>query len=114
MERRKRILGILAIVMITATIFAPTLLIKPVTAVDPTSWYTNVSGVLDTDSYALYPFKTDKSLKIGFSKFGEMIDSINNIGLEYRDRDAFAPAAGATPPTEITKNKWMSGWIINI
>jgi len=114
MERRRKILAILAAAIITVTIFAPTMLIKPVTATDPTDWYTNISGVLATDTYALYPFRQDKSLKIGFSKFGEMIDSINNIGLEYRDRDAFAPAAGATTPPEISKNKWMSGWLINI
>ena len=114
MERRRKILAILAAAIITVTIFAPTMLIKPVTAADPTDWYTNVAGVLSSDSYSLYPFNDDKSLKIGFSKFGEMIDSINNIGLEYRDRDAFAPAAGATVPAEIAKKKWMSGWLINI
>jgi hypothetical protein len=114
MERRNKLLGILYMTVIMASIFAPIFLIKPVNATDPTSWYTNVSGVLDSDYYSLYPFFTDKSLKIGFSKFGEMIDSINNIGLEYRIRDAFAPPSGATPPPEITKNKWMSGWIINI
>src|SRR4030042_5159273 len=95
MERRKKILAMLTITLMIATVFTPTLLINPVNATDPTDWYTNISGVLATDTYSLYPFKQDKSLTIGFSKFGEMIDSINNIGLEYRDRDAFAPAAGA-------------------
>jgi len=114
MERRKKILAMLTITLVIATVFTPTLLINPVNATDPTDWYTNISGVLDTDTYSLYPFKQDKSLKIGFSKFGEMIDSINNIGLEYRDRDAFAPAAGASVPTEIAKKKWMSGWLINV
>lgn len=114
MERRKKLLSILGVSIITATLFTPMLLLQTANAVDPSSWYTNVSGVLDTDYYKLYPFKTDKSLKIGFSKFGEMIDSINNIGLEYRDRDAFAPPSGASVPPEITKNKWESGWLINI
>jgi hypothetical protein len=114
MERRNKLLGILYMTVIMASIFAPIFLIKPVNATDPTSWYTNVSGVLSSDYYSLYPFSTNASLKIGFSKFGEMIDSINNIGLEYRIRDAFAPPSGATPPPEITKSKWMSGWIINI
>jgi hypothetical protein len=114
MERRNKLLGILCMTVIMASIFAPIFLIKPVNATDPTGWYTNVSGVLSSDYYSLYPFSTNASLKIGFSKFGEMIDSINNIGLEYRIRDAFAPPSGATPPPEITKSKWMSGWIINI
>jgi len=114
MERRKKILAMLTITLVIATVFTPTLLINPVNATDPTDWYTNISGVLATDTYSLYPFKQDKSLTIGFSKFGEMIDSINNIGLEYRSRDAFAPAAGATVPTEIAKKKWMSGWLINV
>jgi hypothetical protein len=114
MERRKIILAILTATIIMTTIFAPTLLIKPVIAIDPTDWYMNVAGVLNSDSYSLYPYKNDKSLKIGFSQFGEMIDSINNIGLEYRDRDAFAPAVGSSVPSQIAKKKWMSGWLINI
>lgn len=78
--------------MIVATLITPMFVINVQAATQhDASWYMNVSGVLSSDTYALYPFKTDKSLKWGFSKFGEMIDSINNIGLEYRDRDAFAP-----------------------
>ncbi|MEM3760413.1 MAG: hypothetical protein QXZ02_04780, partial [Candidatus Bathyarchaeia archaeon] len=114
MERRKKTLSILLIASIAATILTPALFIKTTEATDPSSWYMTVNGVLATDYYSLYPFKNDKSLKIGFSKFGEMIDSSTNVGLEYRDRDAFAPAAGSSVPSEITKNKWMSGWLINI
>ena len=114
MERRKKILSILLIATISATILTTTLFIKTTEATDPSSWYMTVSGVLDTDYYSLYPFKTDKSLKIGFSKFGEIIDSSTNVGLEYRDRDAFAPAAGSSVPSQIAKHKWMSGWLINI
>jgi hypothetical protein len=115
MERKKSIAIITTIVLI-ATIFAPLLLIKPVTAGDPDSWYTNVSGVLASDYYSLYPFNA-KSLKIGFSKFGEMIDSraTQNVGLEYGgERDAFAPVAGASVPTQIPKEVWLNGWLINI
>ena len=114
MERKKKALAILTAIMITATIIAPISLIKTAKATDPADWYMTVNGVLDSDYYALYPFKTDKSLKFGFSKFGEIIDSSTNVGLEYRDRDAFAPPAGASVPPEITKKKWMSGWLINI
>jgi hypothetical protein len=114
MERRKELLAILTITLVSAAIIAPIFLIRPVTATDPSGWYMNVSGVLDSDYYSLYPFEDNKSINFGFSKFGELIDSINNVGLEYGARDSFAPPAGATVPTEIAKKKWMSGWLINI
>jgi hypothetical protein len=115
MERRKTILVILTATLFMVTIFAPTLLIKPASAADPDSWYTNVSGVLASDYYSLYPFN-QKSLNIGFSKFGEIIDSRStyNLGLEYDTRDPFAPPAGSSVPTDIPKNKWSQGWLINI
>ena len=115
MERRNKLLGILCMTVIMASIFAPMFLIQPVNATDPDSWYTNVSGVLASDYYSLYPFNA-KNLKIGFSKFGEMIDSreTQNVGLEYGNRDPFAPPAGTTVPTSIPKNKWSEGWFINI
>jgi len=115
MERRK-ILAILIAAVIVTAIFAPTLLIKQVTANDSSSWYMNVSGVLASDYYSLYPFY-EKSLKIGFSKFGEMIDSrpTENVGLEYGgERDAFAPVAGSSVPDQIPKEVWLNGWLINI
>ncbi|MGQ9469175.1 MAG: hypothetical protein ACUVTD_05035, partial [Nitrososphaerales archaeon] len=81
---------------------------------DPPEWYMTVQGVLDTDTYTLYPYE-QKSLKIGFSQFGEMIDSINNVGLEYAgERDPFAPPAGPTVDTAMPKRVWMEGWLINI
>jgi len=67
-----------------------------------------VEGVLDTDYYALYPFEK-KSLKIGFSKYGEMIDGVTNVGLEYDGVDPFAP-----PTADVAKTRWINGWLINI
>ena len=46
-------------------------------------------GVLHSDTYFLYPWE-DKSLNIGFSKYGEMINLEDMIGLEYDGIDAFA------------------------
>lgn len=112
---RKKILAILTATMITTTIFTALLLIQPATA-DSDTWYTNVSGVLASDYYSLYPFN-EKSLKIGFSKFGEMIDSraTQNVGLEYGgERDPFAPVAGSSVPDAIPKTVWLNGWLINI
>jgi len=113
--KRREILTYAAISMLLATILAPAFVARSSPA-DPDNWYMTVSGVLNTDYYTLYPFKTDKSIKFGFSKFGEIIDSraTVNVGLEYRDRDAFAPPAGSSVPSQIEKHKWLSGWLINI
>ncbi|MEM4274817.1 MAG: hypothetical protein QXK74_02690 [Candidatus Nitrosocaldaceae archaeon] len=83
---------------------------------DPSTWYTTVAGNLDTDTYDLYPYEHDESLTIGFSRFGEMINSINSvrIGLEYRNQDPFAPAAGSSFPSDIPPSSWLQGWLINI
>ena len=83
-------------------------------ATDPSSWYMTKSGVLSSDYYTLYPFATDASLKVGFSKFGEMIDSNTNTGLEYRGADVFAPAAGSGLVSQVPKNLWVNGWLLNI
>lgn len=82
---------------------------------DASSWYMTVNGVLDTDKYTLYPYDA-KSLKIGFSKFGEMISSIENVGLEYGGaRDPFAsPAGSSVDSVNMPKRVWQEGWFINI
>ncbi|MEM2922076.1 MAG: hypothetical protein QXF26_07150, partial [Candidatus Bathyarchaeia archaeon] len=80
---------------------------------DVPEWYRTVAGVLHSDTYALYPY-LKKSLKVGFSKFGELINAIDKVGLEYGDRDAFAPPAGPSEPSMIPQRKWFSGWFINI
>ncbi len=83
---------------------------------DPSGWYTLVSGNLHTDTYDLYPYETDASVKLGFSRFGELINSQNNIrvGLEYRHNDAFAPPNGNSFPPAIPPSSWLQGWLINI
>jgi hypothetical protein len=75
--------------------------------------YALVHGVLDTDKYSLYPFSTSKSLTIGFSKYGEMIDDRNNVGLEYGAVDPFAAPAGGSVGS-IPKVLWIQGWLLNI
>jgi len=83
-------------------------------ATDPSSWYVTKSGVLSSDYYTLYPFESDASVKIGLSRFGEMIDSNTNTGLEYRGADPFAPPAGSGTVASIPKNLWINGWLLNI
>ncbi len=62
-------------------------------------YYTDY-GVLDSDTYFLYPWE-NKSLTVGFSKYGEIIDDNMGIGLKYNDVDAFAN-------NMIDKTDWFS------
>ena len=98
--------------MIAITLVAP-MVSTPVQAADPSDWYSTAEGVLDSDYYTLYPYETDKSLKIGFSKYGEMINGNENVGLEYGDVDPFAPPAGSGIGS-IPKVMWVQGWLCNI
>lgn len=113
MKMKKSIIAILTTVVITLSFLAPAIYINTAYSSDSSSWYKTVNGVLSTDTYELYPYDTSKSLKIGFSQFGEMINSIDNVGLEYGAVDPFAPAAGSLV-TQITKEEWLQGWLINI
>jgi len=87
----------------------------PASVPDDPSWYQTVQGVLDTDTYYLYPYG-DGSLKVGFSKFGELIDNNTNTGLEYDGaRDPFAELPGMEMDVlKLPKEVWINGWFINI
>ncbi|MEM3550353.1 MAG: hypothetical protein QXN87_04570 [Candidatus Bathyarchaeia archaeon] len=112
---RKNKLAILAASMILLSLLVPAFLAKTVMAEDPAEWYMTVNGVLDSDHYSLYPFASNKSLKLGLSKFGELINSNTNVSLEYGGaRDPFAPVAGPTVPPELGKHVWINGWYIDI
>lgn len=111
--KRKQPINILATITLLTTLLVPIFLIQIAQATDPSDWYMTVDGVLDGDYYTLYPY-TDKSLKIGFSKFGEMINSDDNVGLEYDAVDPFAPAAGPVVTPQVPKHMWVQGWLINI
>jgi hypothetical protein len=110
---KKSILAIITTAIILASLLAPIITTVQAT-VDPTSWYKTVNGVLNTDYYTLYPYETTASLKIGFSKFGEMIDSSTNTGIEFDTVDPFAPAAGSSLTANVPKNLWVQGWLMNI
>jgi len=113
MERKKLVIATAASILILLSIFSPMLLTE---AVDPSDWYTTKPGVLDSDYYLLYPF-AKKSIKVGFSKFGELIGiaaganqsvQSNWVGLEYDGRDPFTPA------DTIPLSSWINGWFIRI
>jgi hypothetical protein len=82
-------------------------LFTQVLGADPTDWYIEVDGVLDSDYYSLYPFETDESLTIGFSKFGEMINEATGTGLNYSGRDPFANEG-------VLDEYWLQGWLADI
>ena len=63
-------------------------------------------GVLDTDTYLLYPWE-DTSIQVGFSKYGELIDELMGLGLRYDGVDVFANSM-------IPIKDWCSGWIMDI
>lgn len=113
MKQKQPFTILAAITLITSLLF-PIIFTQIALATDPSDWYLTVNGVLDTDYYSLYPYETDKSLKIGFSKFGELINSDDNVGLEYGAVDPFAPAAGSVVSPMIPKRMWLQGWLMNI
>jgi hypothetical protein len=117
--RQKKFIGLItiAILALNLVLLVPSMSMaeeEPVSV----SWtespadYMTVSGVLDSDYYVLYPYEL-RSLKIGFSKYGELINTIDNVGLEYDTVDPFAPPAGSSIGS-IPKRMWVQGWLINI
>jgi len=72
------------------------------------SWYYSVDGVLNTDTYSLYPYEK-KNITVGFSIFGELIDNLRNNSLNYGGVKVYSPA-----DPSIQKEIWYQGWLINI
>lgn len=109
----KKLVTIVTTITLLTSLLVPMLFIQLAQAADPSDWYMTVNGVLDTDYYTLYPYETDR-LEVGMSKYGELIDSETNVGLEYANaRDPFAAPAGATlDNTKLPKNVWINGWYI--
>jgi len=117
MKMKKSIIAILTAAIIILSFLGPSLYNYYANAFspDPSDWYMQVNGVLGTDSYVLYPYQ-QKSLKLGFSKFGELIDNETNVGLEYDTRDPFAPPAGfdIDPFGKLPKKVWINGWFLDL
>ncbi|MEM2026860.1 MAG: hypothetical protein QXT30_03760 [Candidatus Bathyarchaeia archaeon] len=116
MDKKKTLIGLSVTTIILLSLFAPMLLVQLVSAAFPYGDYVVVEGVLATDYYALYPFEK-KSLKVGFSKYGELIGipagldptvQANWVGFEYDGRDPFCP------PTVVPMETWFNGWFIDI
>jgi hypothetical protein len=63
-------------------------------------------GVLDTDTYTLYPWEKE-SINVGFSQYGEMISEDTPLGLEYNGIDVFASSV-------VDPWQWSNGWLMDI
>ncbi len=111
---KKSMTAILMTTLMFLSLLVPLMSISTVSAVDPASWYMTVPGVLATDYYKLYPFETNASLTVGFSKFGELINSNDNVGLQFGAVDPYAPPAGSAETIFVPKRDWLNGWFINI
>jgi len=104
---RKKLIMILATITILTTIITPLFFVQnPVAASTYDADNMVVSGVLASDSYILYPY-TKENLIFGFSKYGELINGEVKQGLEYDGMDVFAN------PNVLEKD-WSQGWYIDI
>ena len=69
--------------------------------------YKTIYGVLGNDSYSLYPYETISS-KVGFSKYGELMNPYVPVGLNYSGQiDPFANSF-------VSKQDWNEGWVLNV
>jgi hypothetical protein len=115
---RNKFVAILLTLPLLLSIFA----ITPAVAVLPDS--VTVDGVLTTDTYMLYPYQ-EKSISVGFSKYGEMIDYDEatdiGVGLQYPGYDSvgtYDQTAGTSRDAFANENilvkYWLNGWFIDI
>jgi hypothetical protein len=117
MKMKKSIIAILATAVMILSFLGPIMFAQKAYGIlaDPTSYYMTENGVLGTDSYVLYPYMAN-STKLGFSQFGELIDSNTNVGLEYAGaRDPWAEPVGSGLDNSILpKNVWINGWMLSV
>lgn len=114
--RTQKLIGTLAIAIFVLNLALPIAVFAADPIPHPYNWYKVVPGVLDTDTYILYPYEL-KSLNLGFSKYGELIGipegldptfQGNWVGLDYDGVDPFCP------PDTVHMNVWINGWYIDI
>jgi len=104
---QKKLITILATITIIAILSVS--LFTQFSAATATTYNTDnitVNGVLASDSYVLYPFRKE-NLIFGISKYGELINGVGKVGLEYDGLDVFAN------PNVLEKD-WSQGWFIDI
>jgi len=118
---------LLAIVLTLTTFLAMFAILRPAvsTEVIDVDNYCWIEGVLDSDTYALYPY-AQESLDIGFSKYGEMIGYNEatgiGLGLQYPGYAGAGDTYDQTDDTSVDPfcneyigiNWWMNGWFLDI
>lgn len=106
LDNGKLIATILAILVLLTSSIIPMVFAGTPPTIPGNEEYMHDDGVLDSDTYILYPYE-EKSLNIGFSKYGELIDGEAGVGLEYDGVDVFANPA-------VAEWKWSNGWVMEI
>ena len=121
---KKMLIGLAVTAVFLLSLFTP-MLIVPASAADPSYWYTTVPGVLTSDYYVLYPYKT-YSIDFGLSKFGEMINYPVTpgvgLGLQYPGYDKAGTynqklttiARDPFANEYIDPKLWLNGWLIEV
>jgi len=102
----KKIATILTLLVLLTSSIIPMVFAGTPPTIPGNEEYMNDEGVLDSDTFVLYPYE-EKSINIGFSKYGELIDGEAGVGLEYDGVDVFANPA-------VAEWKWSNGWVMEI
>ncbi|HDJ22179.1 MAG TPA: hypothetical protein ENF19_03135, partial [Candidatus Bathyarchaeota archaeon] len=108
MKKQTSALTLLLLIALTLTnlwILPPAMGVKPPEVPGGGEYWLD-QGVLHNDTYFLYPWEKE-SIRIGFSKYGEMINYPEGVGLRLGDVDAFAN-------NMVPVKDWCSGWIMDI
>ena len=103
---KSKLLATAIVLVMFASMFAVLLTSPAEAAYVNKDMYAYLEGVLGNDSYTLYPY-TSTSLDIGFSKYGEMINPDEPVGLSYGGVDPFANS-------NVSQILWIEGWLINM
>jgi hypothetical protein len=88
--------------MISTNIFGVQPLGLPYSETD----YKKIYGVLGNDTYSLYPYEK-KSVDVGFSKYGELMNPYAPCGLNYNG--VIDPLANIN----VSRQDWNEGWVLN-
>jgi len=111
-NRRILIASLIALLMISSafSLVPVSMSVTPPSAPNDPEYISDY-GVLHDDTYVLYPWE-EKSLDIGFSKYGEMINpgtpgADDSMGLLYDGIDAFASPV-------LNPLHWSNGWVMDI
>ncbi len=126
MNNKHSIMALSALIILLApslTVLAYTTVTNPAPLpADQASWYKTVNGVLTSDYYTLYPY-SQQSLDIGFSKYGELINSTGGVGvgMQYPGHDVvntydqrLGTSRDPFANELVSEAYWVNGWLANI